>query len=108
MSTTDLATIIETWAPRVVLAGVAIAAARFVFPKHEDALRYYFNGAQFREKVRADGKVAVVTGANCGLGKETARQLAKRGARVYLFCRSQQRAEEAINDLAKVGREINF
>ena len=42
------------------------------------------------------GKVAIVTGANSGIGKSTARILAERGARVILACRSQERAEAAI------------
>jgi len=41
------------------------------------------------------GKLAVVTGANSGLGYETTRMLAARGARVVMACRSVDRAEEA-------------
>ncbi|XP_006884818.1 PREDICTED: retinol dehydrogenase 11 [Elephantulus edwardii] len=43
--------------------------------------------------VQLPGKVAVVTGANTGIGKETAKELAQRGARVYLACRDMQKAE---------------
>ncbi|EIM89870.1 NAD-P-binding protein [Stereum hirsutum FP-91666 SS1] len=42
------------------------------------------------------GKVALVTGANSGVGFQTALQLAKRGAKVYLGCRSESRAKDAI------------
>jgi len=41
------------------------------------------------------GKVAMVTGANSGLGFEVAQYLARRGAEVHLVCRSAQRGEEA-------------
>ena len=41
------------------------------------------------------GRTAVVTGANSGLGKETTRELARKGARVVMACRSRERAEEA-------------
>ncbi len=34
------------------------------------------------------GKIAIVTGANTGLGKETAFELARLGAHVILACRS--------------------
>lgn len=42
-----------------------------------------------------DGKVALVTGANSGLGLEVATVLAKHGARVLLACRNRQKAEAA-------------
>lgn len=45
------------------------------------------------------GKIAVVTGANTGIGFETARSLAYFGCRVLLACRSKERAEEAIEKI---------
>src|SRR5215218_2211216 len=41
------------------------------------------------------GRVAVVTGANGGLGLEVARELARRGARVVMAARDQAKAEAA-------------
>ena len=45
------------------------------------------------------GRLALITGANSGLGLETARALLNRGATVLLACRSPQRAEQARQDL---------
>src|SRR5690242_21531216 len=45
------------------------------------------------------GRLAVVTGANSGLGYETARGLAAAGAQVVLACRSEQRGEQAAGRL---------
>ena len=41
------------------------------------------------------GRTAVVTGANSGIGFETARALAAKGARVILACRSEEKGRDA-------------
>src|ERR1051325_10511573 len=45
------------------------------------------------------GKVAVVTGANSGLGKHVASELFKRGATVHMLCRDETRGEQARQDI---------
>ena len=47
-----------------------------------------------------DGKVAIVTGSNSGIGRETARGLAAEGATVVIACRDVQKGEEARADVA--------
>ena len=47
------------------------------------------------------GKVAVVTGGNSGLGKETARVLAQKGVKVILAVRSTDRGEDAAIEIRR-------
>lgn len=48
-----------------------------------------------------DQKVVIITGANSGIGKATALDLARRGARVYLACRSSDKGEAARLEIIK-------
>jgi retinol dehydrogenase-12 len=45
------------------------------------------------------GQVALVTGANTGIGLVTARELARRGAHVFVACRSLPRAQNAVQTI---------
>ncbi|XP_054738686.1 retinol dehydrogenase 12-like [Anastrepha obliqua] len=63
--------------------------------------RIYMQGGKYRKNTTALGKVVVVTGANTGIGKETVRELAKRGATVYMACRDMKKCEEARQELIK-------
>jgi len=56
------------------------------------------------------GKTAIVTGSNTGIGYETALDLYKKGAKVYVACRSEEKALKAIETMKDVaeGGELIF
>ncbi|KAK4885081.1 hypothetical protein RN001_001352 [Aquatica leii] len=56
-------------------------------------------GYRYKRQVPLDGKVVVITGANTGIGKETAWELARRGAKVYLACRDLKRCEKTREEI---------
>ncbi|XP_013097678.2 retinol dehydrogenase 13 [Stomoxys calcitrans] len=56
-------------------------------------------GGKFTKPTKADGKIVIVTGSNTGIGKETVRELAKRGATVYMACRDMKKCEEAREEI---------
>ncbi|XP_017472643.1 PREDICTED: retinol dehydrogenase 13-like isoform X3 [Rhagoletis zephyria] len=73
------------------VTGTTIGAAFFI----KDLMQ----GERFKNAIKAENKVVIVTGSNTGIGKETARELAKRGATVYMACRDMQKCEEARDEI---------
>ncbi len=51
-------------------------------------------------------KIALVTGGNRGIGRETVKQLADLGIRVYLGSRNVKKGDQAAQDLKGNGRDI--
>jgi NAD(P)-dependent dehydrogenase (short-subunit alcohol dehydrogenase family) len=60
-------------------------------------LEELFYGARVVDDLR--GRVVAITGANIGIGQAVARELAARGARLRLLCRSLDRAAPVVEDL---------
>ena len=57
---------------------------------------------------RHAGEVALVTGANRGLGREIARLLAAEGMTVFLGARDRERGEAAAEELGASGADVRF
>jgi NAD(P)-dependent dehydrogenase (short-subunit alcohol dehydrogenase family) len=53
-------------------------------------------------------RVAIVTGANSGIGYETVRALAQKGAAVILACRSMQKGETAVAQIRREAPNANL
>jgi len=67
-------------------------------------LAYFVRGRKQSNWTEADvpdmaGKVAIVTGANSGIGYETARVLTERGATVIMACRNLTKAYQATEEI---------
>ncbi|XP_013882973.1 dehydrogenase/reductase SDR family member 13 [Austrofundulus limnaeus] len=60
---------------------------------------FVVKGQKCMSKAKLHGKTVIVTGSNTGIGKTTAIDLAKRGARVILACRCKQRGETALQEV---------
>ncbi|XP_062898422.1 retinol dehydrogenase 12-like isoform X1 [Mobula hypostoma] len=48
---------------------------------------------------RLDGKTVIITGANTGIGKETTKDLAKRGAHIIMACRDTEKGDAATKEI---------
>ncbi len=55
-----------------------------------------------------NNKIALVTGANSGMGKATVAALADKGFHVVMLCRSAQRGQAAYNDLVQGSRSLDL
>jgi dehydrogenase/reductase SDR family member 12 len=94
---------------------VMASLVRFVRPATDPFALFSFNRMGFafnRRGFRPDdlprdagGRVAVVTGANSGIGRATSLELARRGFDVWMLCRDPGRGAEARDAIARECRE---
>lgn len=74
--------------------GIRFYKAQYVWGSYEDMLgQVRIDGLSKRLK----GKTYIITGANCGIGKETTKELYKHGARIIMACRNKEETEKIID-----------
>jgi NAD(P)-dependent dehydrogenase (short-subunit alcohol dehydrogenase family) len=76
--------------------------SRATFSGILDLLRRRGGTGGLEEADRIDGRVCLVTGANRGLGRAVAIELARRGGRVIMGCRSGPAAAEAAAEIRRL------
>ncbi|XP_037133806.1 retinol dehydrogenase 13-like isoform X2 [Syngnathus acus] len=62
-------------------------------------LKNHVTGGRCPSKAKLNGKTVIITGANTGIGKETAQELAKRGGRIIMGCRDMEKCEAAAKEI---------
>ncbi|XP_022066587.2 dehydrogenase/reductase SDR family member 12 [Acanthochromis polyacanthus] len=70
-----------------------------------EAAAKHFSAADL--EVNLSGRSFMVTGANSGIGKTTAQEIANRGGTVHMVCRNKDRAEAARNEIVELSKNQN-
>ena len=96
MSAADLARY-----PKVFLGGILAVAGYITY-------RQWVAGRYCTSKATLNGKTVIITGANSGIGLETAVDMAQRGARVIMACRSTEKGEKAVTEVRKRTSSTNI
>ncbi|XP_077594504.1 retinol dehydrogenase 13-like isoform X2 [Stigmatopora nigra] len=62
-------------------------------------LKNHVTGGRCPSNAKLSGKTVIITGANTGIGKETAQELAQRGGRIIMGCRDMEKCEAAAKEI---------
>eukprot|EP01127_Copromyxa_protea_P014226 TRINITY_DN391_c0_g1_i1.p2 TRINITY_DN391_c0_g1~~TRINITY_DN391_c0_g1_i1.p2 ORF type:complete len:338 (-),score=75.22 TRINITY_DN391_c0_g1_i1:22-1035(-) len=78
---------------------LACVAAYWYYDKGDNGHHVYTTAEEVAEGLDLTGRVAIVTGANSGIGWETSRILAWKGAKVVVAARSLEKAQKAADSI---------
>ncbi|VEN57281.1 unnamed protein product [Callosobruchus maculatus] len=81
----------QSWWPYVISFVISIVSA----------IRIYMGGTRCESSGRIDGKNIIITGGASGIGLETTKELAKRGANIILAIRNAEKGAKAIEEIKK-------
>ena len=70
-------------------------------------MRKWAAGGKCLSSARMDGKTVVITGCNTGIGKVTATEIARRGAKVLMLCRDLDKAEATAKEIRLLALPID-
>ncbi|XP_036367307.1 retinol dehydrogenase 12-like isoform X1 [Octopus sinensis] len=85
-----------------IVLPVAVICLTLYVVRVRRILRFHGGPLVYYSDVTLHGKTVLVTGGNTGIGKETALDLASRGARVIIACRDLVKAENAAKEIKKM------
>ena len=97
----DALRVSKTYPYNVVIGALVLGTALYA------CKRFFGGGGVCRSQALLTGKTVIITGANTGMGLETAVDLAKRGARVILACRNKEKGETAVSEVKKRSKSLN-
>ncbi|KAF8795643.1 retinol dehydrogenase 14-like [Argiope bruennichi] len=84
---------------KILGTSTALIIGVFIIRKYRE-----YTWGKCKSKRSVKNKTFIITGANSGLGKATALELAKRGARIILACRDQEKGQKALIDIRSKSR----
>ncbi|KAG5893123.1 hypothetical protein JTB14_034144 [Gonioctena quinquepunctata] len=93
----DFENFTQSWWPYLISLIISIISA----------LRIYFGGTYCESSCRIDGKYVIITGGSSGIGLETAKELAKRGANLILAIRNAEKGAKALEKIKLLKNDAN-